>query len=438
MQFYSTKNSQTVCDLKTALLSGLASDGGLLLPEKIPLVDAATQTQWRALDFPALAAEIAITWFGDDVPPEILRTMTHEAYDFSPVLRSLGAHHSCELFHGPSASFKDFAAQLLMRLLDYFLLRDGERALILTATSGDTGSAVAAACAGRSALTAVILYPRGKISRVQEQQITMWPPDGNVHAVAVDGTFDDCQRLVKSLLADTSWCAQRLTSANSINVGRLLPQTFYYWWALLQFARRALPDARPVIVVPSGNFGNLTAGILAQRMGAPIGHFLAATNVNDAVPRYLIDGRYDPHPTIATISNAMDVGDPSNFERLRALFENNVEAMRAQISAMVVSDDATRATMRAVYDQHKIFLDPHTAVAWHALTQYATQHPATHGIVLATADAAKFPEVVHAATGQDPPVPNALADCASRRQFHETLSAPALAALQRLITGWVG
>lgn len=414
MKYFSTRGGehQTV-DLKTALLTGLAPDGGLYLPLSIPAVQGAAQ---QTATFPELAAYLALAWFGDDVAHEILHDIVHEAYDFPVPIVHIGDRFVCELFHGPSLSFKDFAAQFFMRLLDHLLMRDDEHALILTATSGDTGSAVAAACHGRARLRAVILYPKGHISPTQEQQITTW--GGNVTAVAVHGTFDDCQRLVKSALAARVIPNVHLTSANSINIGRLLPQTFYYWWIALQ-----RPHA--TLVVPSGNFGNLNAGVLAKRMGAPITHFIAATNANDAVPRYLTDGIYDPHPTQHTLSNAMDVGAPSNVERLRYLFHDDIATMRSEISGATVSDAQTQHTITNVYQQHGYLLDPHTAVAWHASTP--------EQVILSTAHPSKFSEVLTPLVGITPPIPPQLATTSERVSHVVNLTEPTYSALQALL-----
>lgn len=426
MNYLSTRGA--VGDLKTALLQGLAPDGGLYLPEKIPTIEKSTWQPWQGVSFAALAEKLAPLWFGDSLDAALLQKITREAYTFDVPLHGLkNNQYCCELFHGPSLSFKDVAAQFLMRTLDAILERDNERALVLTATSGDTGSAVAAACHGRSRIRAVVLYPKGRISRVQEQQIATW--GDNVHAISVSGTFDDCQRLVKSRLTQPAPQGWHLTSANSINIGRLLPQTFYYW-----FASIAHPNC--VIVVPTGNIGNLTAGVLAQRMGAPIAHFVAASNANDALPRYLQSGQFAPHATHHTISNAMDVGNPSNFERLNYLFNNDAEKMAAAISGTMVTDDETRATMRDVWKQHQYLMDPHTAVAWTALTRLQSQFAGHPMIALGTAHPAKFPEVVTPTTGQTPPIPASLQAQMSRPLHATPLEHPTDAAFASLLNSF--
>lgn len=423
MKFYSTRGATG--DLKTALLQGLASDGGLYLPEHIPTISPTTWQTWQSLSFAEMAAQLAPIWFEEDLDLALLKKITHEAYTFDIPLHKLGEKkYCCELFHGPSLSFKDVAAQFLMRTLDAILERDDERALVLTATSGDTGSAVAAACHGRKRIRAIVLYPRGRISRIQEQQIATW--GGNVQAVAVAGTFDDCQRLVKARLARPAPKGRHLTSANSINIGRLLPQTFYYWFVAIH-----QPDC--VIVVPSGNIGNLTAGVLAQHMGAPIAHFVAATNANDSLPRFLQSGRFEPHITHHTLSNAMDVGNPSNFERLNHLFGGDAAKMSTMISGTVVSDDETRATMKDIWGQHRYLMDPHTAVAWTGLRRVEKQFAGTPLIALGTADPAKFPELVRECTSQTPPVPPSLQAQMNLPLHNINLNPPTDASLEALI-----
>lgn len=425
MKFYSTRGATG--DLKTALLQGLAPDGGLYLPEHIPSIAPTTWQTWRSLAFAPMAEQLAPIWSGGDLDATLLQRIVREAYTFDIPLHKLGdKQYCCELFHGPSLSFKDVAAQFLMRMLDAILERDDERALVLTATSGDTGSAVAAACHGRKRIRAVVLYPRGRISRIQEQQIATW--GGNVQAVSVAGTFDDCQRLVKARLAGPAPKGWRLTSANSINIGRLLPQTFYYWFM-------AIRHPGCVIVVPSGNIGNLTAGVLAQRMGAPIAHFVAATNVNDSLPRFLKSGRFQPHKTHHTLSNAMDVGNPSNFERLNHLFGGDAAKMAAVISGTVVSDDETRATMKDVWEQHHYLMDPHTAVAWAGLRHAEKQFAGIPLIALGTADPAKFPELVQECTAQTPPVPTSLESQMALPSQFTPLDSPTDTAFIELLNG---
>lgn len=424
MNYCSTRSPNALVDFKTALLQGLAPDGGLYLPEHIPSVSKSTWQKWKSLSFVQLTEKLAPLWFGKDLEADLLGRIVRESYTFDLPIRDLGdGRFCCELFHGPSLSFKDIAAQFLMRSLDAILERDNERALILTATSGDTGSAVAAAAHGRDRLRAIILYPRGRVSPIQEQQIATW--GDNIQAVSVAGTFDDCQRLVKARLSRPAPKDWHVSSANSINIGRLLPQTFYYWYIALRH-----PDS--VIVVPTGNVGNLCAGVIAQRMGAPIRHFVAASNVNDALPRFLQTGKFAPQATRHTLSNAMDVGAPSNFERLNYLFGGSSEEMKKQITGIVVTDDETRATMHEAWQHHHYLIDPHTAVAWRALSQLGSQFEGHPMVTLATAHPAKFPELIKETTGQTPTPPPSL-QTQLQRPLHttplDTLSDAALNAL---------
>ncbi|MBI2344302.1 MAG: threonine synthase [Deltaproteobacteria bacterium] len=424
MLYQSTRNARHRASLKEALLAGLAPGGGLYLPERVPVVPCETVSGWRhRADFLTIATGIATAWFGEDLAAAWLDAIVREAYYFPLPLRSCGPWELGELFHGPTLSFKDIAAQFLMRLLDRIMARDNEQALILTATSGDTGSAVAAACHGRERLRAVILYPLGRISRVQEQQIATW--GGNVTAVAVPGDFDDCQRLVKEALQHERLDGWHVTSANSINIGRLLPQTIYYWY----FALRTAQPSPLTMVVPSGNFGNLTAGVLAKRMGAPIAGFIGATNANDAVPRYLATGRYAPRSTVPTMANAMDVGAPSNFERLRTLYHDDAGAMAHDITGCVITDAEAQAVMHEIHARHGLVIDPHTAMACAA----AMRHPAAHALILATAHPAKFPDIVTATTGATPERPESLQATCARPLQRVMLPAATPSALHDLL-----
>ncbi len=335
------------------------------------------------------------------------------AFGFAPVLRALESDLLLlELFHGPTCAFKDFGAQFLAGCMEEFLRGQKRRIQILVATSGDTGSAVAHAFHGRQGIDVVILYPSGRVSELQEKQLTTL--GGNVHALEVAGSFDDCQRLAKEAFRDPRLAAAlSLTSANSINIGRLLPQGLYYVFAATR--RAALGGRAPVICVPSGNFGNLTAGLYAWAWGLPVRAFIAATNVNDVVPSYLATGVYEPRPSLATLSNAMDVGRPSNFERLERLFDGDWKAMGRMIGGAAVTDERTLATMREVHGRTGVFVDPHTAVGCAAAAD-ALRDGTTGGspvIVLSTAHPAKFVDVVEKATGTTPEMPERLARCLS-------------------------
>lgn len=405
MRYCSTKGKGSSASLQEALLQSLAPDGGLYLPESIPQLSASFLAALPEQSLPQIGTEVLKPYLPELEPTE-LSTIVSESLNFPiPLVQVTDRISILELFHGPTLAFKDVGARFLAHLLQHLLNGEKRELTILVATSGDTGSAVAAGFFAIPGIRVVILYPSGKVSALQEKQLTTM--GGNVTALEVDGTFDDCQRLVKDAFADDSLrkCLL-LSSANSINIGRLLPQMIYYFWALAQWqTHRSAPT---FISVPSGNFGNLTAGVMAKRMGLPVGHFIAATNVNDVMPKFLTTGLFQPRPSVPTIANAMDVGNPSNAERLFHLYQNDLEAMRADITGVSITDKETRATMRQVYQTHHYLLDPHTAVGYAALESMLKKNPSAHGIVLSTAHPAKFLEVVESATGTTVHLPPAL------------------------------
>ncbi len=432
MEYHSTQHQAPPVSLRDAVLDSLPPDHGLYLPARLPVLDADFWQEWRTLSFPEIAVRVAQAFFGEDVPAETLRELTTAAVTFdAPLVPVAERRQVLELFHGPTLAFKDFGARFMARLMGW-LARDDDRLLtVLVATSGDTGGAVAHAFHGVPGVRVVILYPQGKVSGLQELQLTTL--GGNITALEVAGTFDDCQRLVKAaLLAPELAGRMRLTSANSINISRLVPQIFYYL-----HAARQLPDGElPVFVVPSGNLGNLTAGLLAERLGLPVRQFVAAHNRNDPLTAYLAGQGYQPRPGVATFSNAMDVGAPSNFARLLALFGDDRDAMARRISGFTVSDDETLATIRQVAAAHGYQLDPHGAVGWVAADRWCQAHPETTTIVLETAHPAKFPEVMDRALGPGQvAIPERLA-CLAARIKHAHPISPAvpdfLAWLQRL------
>lgn len=347
-----------------------------------------------------------------DVPEDVLWQVVSEAMNFPVQLVSLSPGlHILELFHGPTLAFKDFGARFLARLMGYFVRGEDRQLTVLVATSGDTGSAVAHGFWGVPGIRVVILYPSKRISQAQEKQFTTLGE--NIQALEVSGSFDDCQRLVKQAFADEALNKKAfLTSANSINIGRLLPQMFYHVAAYRQLPVASTPL---VVAVPSGNFGNLTAGLFAKRIGLPVAKFVAATNANDAVPQYLASGNYEPRPAIATYSNAMDVGNPNNFPRLLDLCRKRLEYVRREIWGHGASDQETLAEMKAVWDKYRYIADPHTAVGILGWEAYKKEHaePA-QGLVLATAHAAKFAEIVEKAIGIAPPLPDRLANYLKR------------------------
>lgn len=412
MKFISTRNAGTSATFSAAILCGLAPDGGLFHPASQPDLGPLFAGLEEGSPFPAVAAALAGALLEDELAKEAVARIVDQAFGFAPRLRELEAgHYLLELFHGPTCAFKDFGASFLAASMEEILAAGKRRATVLVATSGDTGSAVARAFHGRKNIRVVILYPSGRVSPLQEKQLTTL--GGNVTALEIQGSFDDCQRLVKQAFLDEPLRARlELTSANSINLGRLLPQAFYYvyaWAALPAAAREKL-----YFCVPSGNFGNLTAGVYAWQWGLPVAGFLAATNRNDVVPRYLTSGRYSPRASMETLSNAMDVGDPSNFERLLAVFGNDPEAMRAMIRGVKVSDRETRAEIRRRYHEERLLVDPHTAVGLRAARRLRRRLASPRDgaaptiVVLATAHPGKFEEIVSPAAGIPVPLPAAL------------------------------
>jgi threonine synthase len=404
---------------REALFAGLAPDGGLYHPAETPDLTPLFARFNDSTSFQSLAAAVCSELVAPELDSERARRVAERAFTFAPVLRRLDAHLLLlELFHGPTCAFKDFGAQFLAAVMEDFLGEDNRRIQILVATSGDTGSAVAHAFHGRANIDVVILYPSGRVSELQEKQLTTL--GGNVHALEVDGSFDDCQRLVKEAFKNPTLAAKlHLTSANSINIGRLLPQCIYYVFAATR--RTQIGGGPPTICVPSGNFGNLTAGVYAWRWGLPVRGFVAATNANDVVPLYLASGRFNPRPSAHTLSNAMDVGNPSNFERLEELFRGGWKDMASRIEGRAVSDSRTAETMRAIYAEHGLFVDPHTAVGCAAAWDHCANEREgdEQVIVLSTAHPGKFTDIVRQATGAIPPMPERLARClALPKQSH--------------------
>jgi threonine synthase len=402
MKFYSTKQQTPTVSIKEAVLKGLPADNGLFMPERIPALPSEFFKNIETLSFQEIALEVASAILGEDIEQAILKKLVYEAINFPAPLVSLDEHtHILELFHGNTLAFKDFGARFMAQLMGYFV-KDEEKTLdILVATSGDTGSAVAHGFLGVPKIRVTVLYPKGKVSNFQEKQFTTLGE--NITALEIEGTFDDCQALVKKAFLDKELNEiLTLSSANSINISRLIPQSFYYFEAYKQLKNKLKPN---IFVVPSGNFGNLTAGLLAKRMGLPITHFVAATNANDIVPAYLQSGNYHPRPSIQTISNAMDVGNPSNFVRMLDLF-GDVQAMSKEISGYAFDDEQTRQAMREVKEEYNYVIDPHGAVGYLALKTYRnTFGKDINGIVLETAHPVKFAEVVNPQIGIEVAIP---------------------------------
>ena len=395
MNYYSTNHHSPAATLQEAVVRGLAPDRGLYMPEHIHPLPSDFYDGIDRLSLPDIACRVADAFFGDDIPQDTLHELVRDTLSFDiPLVPVTGCIHSLELFHGPTLAFKDVGARFMARLLGYFIRREGAgEVIVLVATSGDTGSAVANGFLGVEGIRVYVLYPKGKVSEIQEKQFTTL--GRNITALEVDGTFDDCQALVKDAFMDGELNARlRLTSANSINVARFLPQSFYYFHAYAQLKREGRAD-NVVVCVPSGNFGNLTAGLFAARMGLPIGRFIAANNRNDIFYQYLRTGVYSPRPSIATIANAMDVGAPSNFARILDLYGNNHAAICADISGATYTDEQIADTVRTTWQQHHYLLDPHGACGFRAL-QEGPAHPA------------KFKDTVEHIIGQPVDIPDKL------------------------------
>jgi threonine synthase len=401
MNYYSTNNKKSTVSLKEAVLKGLAPDKGLYMPESIPVLPESFFGSLPEKSFQQIAYEVAHALLQQDVPADELRKMVEHTITFdAPLVEIEKSVFSLELFHGPTLAFKDFGARFMSQLLSWFAKAEKREIVILVATSGDTGSAVANGFLGVPGVKVVVLYPSGKVSDIQEKQFTTLGQ--NITALEVDGTFDDCQRLVKEAFLDEELNKKFfLTSANSINIARLIPQSFYYFYAWSRLKDRS----NVVFSVPSGNFGNLTAGLIAKRMGLPIRHFIASTNRNDIVPEYLDTGTFNPKPSQATVSNAMDVGNPSNFARMMDLYANDLNNIKADITGYRFSDEETKQAMREVYKTSNYMLDPHGAVGYLGLKKYLAEHTEATGVFFETAHPAKFLEVVTSILKVKPVVP---------------------------------
>lgn len=405
MKYYSLAGQAPVTDFRTATLQGQAPDKGLYFPSRIPVWGKGFLDSLPRLPADEMALQVMRPYVGDCIPESELHRIVHETLDFPIPLNEVCSGISClELFHGPTLAFKDVGARFMSRCLGWFSRDNDRRTVVLVATSGDTGGAVAHGFHNVPGIEVVILYPSGKVSPVQEKQLTTL--QGNINALEVSGDFDDCQRLVKTAFADADLRAKvALSSANSINVARWLPQQLYYLLSWQQWPHR--PDP-PVISVPSGNFGNLCAGMMAWKSGLPVAHFIAACNANDTVPRYLQGGGYHPGRAVATHSNAMDVANPSNFVRILELLGGDATACRTIMSACSMSDADTVDTIRRVHREHGYRLDPHGAVGLLALQRWIDDHPKDKGYFLGTAHPVKFPDCVETATGEPVPVPESV------------------------------
>jgi threonine synthase len=428
MKWVSTRGASPPISFVDALFAGVAPDGGLYMPERLDPLPPGTLDDLRGADIVTIGSTVGAHLWRDEITASDMAALVRDALDFPvPLVQVTERVWVLELFHGPTRAFKDVGARVQARLLHHFT--DGTPLTILVATSGDTGSAVAQAFHRVPDARVVVLYPEGQVSDVQEAQMASL--GDNITALAVQGTFDDCQALVKQAFADDDlrrhvW----LTPANSINLGRLLPQVFYYFVIASLNAPR--DGSAPVVSVPSGNFGNLTAGLIAKRIGLPVGRFVAATNVNDAVPAYLSSGRYEPRPSVRTVANAMDVGAPSNFERVQALYGGDLTALRRDIVGFAYDDERVVQEIGEVHRCHGYVLDPHSAIAWLALQDALAAAPGVQGVFLATAHPAKFREIVEPAIGQPVPLPAVLADALARPRRSISMAAD-YAALSRFL-----
>ena len=407
MNYYSTNHQSPDATLAEAVVKGLAPDRGLYMPYSIKALPPSFYDTIDTLSFQDIACRVADAFFGEDIPADTLHDIVCDTLNFDvPLVQVSERIYSLELFHGPTLAFKDVGARFMARLLGYFIRKEGKRQVnVLVATSGDTGSAVANGFLGVEGIHVYVLYPKGKVSEIQEKQFTTLGQ--NITALEVDGTFDDCQALVKSAFMDKELNEHlELTSANSINVARFLPQAFYYFYAYAQWKRMTGGTSPLVCCVPSGNFGNITAGLFGKRMGLPINRFIAANNRNDIFYQYLQTGIYSPRPSIATIANAMDVGDPSNFARILDLYGHSHEAICADISGVSYTDDEIRRTMRDTFRREQYLLDPHGACGYQALVDGL--QPGEIGICLETASPAKFLDTVSDAVGETIAMPEKL------------------------------
>lgn len=408
MKYRSTTGNAPEVSLEEAVVKGLAPDRGLYMPERIPALPQDFFKRLPSMSLPEIAGEVAAALFGEDVEPELLKALTEDAMNFPiPLVKVSEGRYSLELFHGPTLAFKDVGARFMARLLGYFNRDNRDRMVnVLVATSGDTGSAVANGFLGVDGVRVFVLYPKGKVSPIQEAQFTTLGQ--NIVALEIDGTFDDCQALVKQAFLDSELNGKMmLTSANSINVARFLPQMFYYFHAWGQLAASGADMENVVMCVPSGNFGNITAGLIAKRMGLPVKRFIAANNANDIFYQYLESGEYNPRPSVQTIANAMDVGDPSNFARVLDLYDHDHDKIAAEISGCTYTDSEIAETVKRTLERDGYQLDPHGAVAYRALEEHL--EPGETGIFLETAHPAKFKATVEAITGREVNIPERLA-----------------------------
>lgn len=420
MQYYSLNKTAPVATFKEATIKGLAPDKGLYFPEIIPKQDVGFYTGIENYSNEEIAFKIIQPYVSDEIPSTELKRIVAETINFEIPLKKINEEiFSLELYHGPTLAFKDVGARFMSRCLGYFVKNNNKKVTVLVATSGDTGGAVANGFYNVEGVEVIILYPSGKVSSVQEKQLVTL--GNNIHSIEVHGNFDDCQQMVKQAFSDKELNEKLfLTSANSINVARWLPQQFYYLFAWKQWKDKENP---PVVSVPSGNFGNICAGILAHISGMPVKHFIAACNANKVVVEFLASEKYAPRKAVATISNAMDVGDPSNFVRILELFHYRFKDLKNTLSSVSISDEETRQTIKKVYEKEKYLLDPHGAVAYRALHDYLAEHRDQKGYLLETAHPVKFYDVVEPVINEKIPIPESVKGILSKAKLSTTMEA---------------
>lgn len=420
MNYFSLNKQSPLVGFREATINGQAPDRGLYFPERIPSVDRSLLDNIESTSNEEIAFRVIQPYVGTSIPADILQRIVAETVNFDIPLVSITEDIAAlELFHGPTLAFKDIGARFMSRCLGHFVQGINQKVTVLVATSGDTGGAVASGFYGVEGVEVVILYPSGKVSSVQEKQLTTLGK--NIRAIEVNGSFDDCQQMVKQAFTDEDIRAKRfLTSANSINVARWLPQQFYYFFAWKQWKEKNIP---PVISVPSGNFGNICAAILAYTSGLPVSHFIAACNANNTVPEFLRTEQYEIKKPVATISNAMDVGNPSNFVRILEIFHQQLGDLKKVFTSNSTSDDQTRKAIREVFSSQHYLLDPHGAVGYLALKDYLAAHPGQKGYFVETAHPVKFYDVVEPVIGQTVPVPASLNDILKREKKAERIDA---------------
>ncbi|MFK5889387.1 MAG: threonine synthase [Flavobacteriaceae bacterium] len=419
MLYKSLNNKSAKVSFKEAVIKGIAADRGLFFPENIkPLPDSFFKNIAQYSN-EEIAYELIKQFVGDEIPTEALKDIIKDTLSFDfPLVKIENQVSALELYHGPTMAFKDVGARFMARCFAHFNKNSTNEVTVLVATSGDTGGAVASGFLGVKGINVVILYPKGKVSAIQEKQLTTLGQ--NITAFAVEGTFDDCQEMVKTAFLDTDITDKKqLTSANSINIARWLPQMFYFVFAYKQLKDKT---KAPVFAVPSGNFGNICAGMMAYKLGLPVKNFIAATNVNDVVPNYLTTGKYLPKISIATISNAMDVGNPSNFIRIQHIFDNSLENLKEILYSESFTDDATRVALKKLYKENNYIADPHGAIGYLALKSYLEKGPDCEGIFLETAHPVKFLDIVEPVIGKKIAIPKQIEAVLHQTSKAETIS----------------